>query len=160
MKILLAFLVLGLAAFAIPRAEAAVNLQTCTVTPGAPLPTSLLGCPPPNVSFAAVAPTTLVRSSVSGQQGWRAFSTLKPADLVVSGIDGGWHPLSTLTVALLMTPTPPVVTPPPVTPPVVPPAQSQSVTITSTDAPQMSVKLTGLPVPACFTIGTKTVCTP
>jgi hypothetical protein len=118
MKIILATLIAALMSLHAPaRAATAVNLQVCTVTPGS---SGLIGCPAANVAFAAVTPTTLVRSQVNGVQGWRAFANLQPADMVVSA-DGAWHALSTLTVATVptSTPIPPVTTPPVVTPPVV-----------------------------------------
>ncbi len=115
MKIILATLIAALMGLQTPaRAATAVNLQVCTVTPGA---SGLIGCPAASVTFAAVTPTSLVRSQVNGVQGWRAFANLQPVDQVVAQ-DGAWHALGSLTVAML---TPPPVTIPPVTtPPVVP----------------------------------------
>jgi hypothetical protein len=127
-------------------AFAAVNIQTCTTTPTTG---GLIGCPTANVVFAPVAPTTLVRSAVNGAQAWRPFSTLQPADQVVSATDGAWHALNTLTVAT--TTTPPVTTPP---------ATTQTVTITRVDEPDTSVTFMGVPVPGCFTINAKQVCVP
>lgn len=136
-------------------AATAVNLQTCTVTPTTG---GLMGCPTADVVFAPVAPTTLVRSAVSGSQGWRAFSTLAPADSVVLN-DGTWHALSTLTVAQApSTPPTPPVTPPPVVPPPVP--TTQDVTITSQDLPAQPVVFKAAPVPACFTVNAKQICVP
>lgn len=102
-----------LAMCAVSHAATSVNLQTCTVTPTSG---GLIGCPTASVSFAPVAPTTLVRSQVAGAQGWRPFSTLKPTDSVVSA-DGQWHVLSSITPALQPTSPPPVVIPPVVPPP-------------------------------------------
>jgi len=136
-------------------AGAAVNLQTCTVTPTSG---GLIGCPLPSVVFAPVSPTTLVRSQVAGVQGWRPFSALKPVDSVVSA-DGQWHTLSSITPALQpsTTPSPPVIVPPP-------PSLTQDVLITLVGgtAPQ-SVVFSGVSVPACFAIGpvpAKQVCLP
>lgn len=132
MKIILACL-LAAAAFACTRAHAAtVNLQVCTVTPGSG---GLVGCPAASVAFAAVMPTSLVRSQVNGVQGWRAFANLTPVDQVVSQ-DGAWHALSTLTVATVpvSTPIPPVTTPPVQSPPVVVSVPPQVWTCTSTSS--------------------------
>ena len=135
-----------------------VNLQQCSVTPSTG---GLIGCPTANVSFAPVAPTTLVRSQVAGAQAWRAFSTLQPADLVVSSADGGWHALSSITPALLPVSTPPPVVTPPVTPPpVVTPPPTQNVVITSLDNPQLIVTFSGVPNPGCFMVGATKVCVP
>lgn len=94
-----------------------VNLQQCsklsTATP------AVIGCPNANISFGPVAPTTLVRSIVSGAQGWRAFNTLKLTDQVNVGGSNPWVPLSSITPNPDSTPTPPV-TPPVVTPPTPP----------------------------------------
>lgn len=152
LRIILLCLLVAICCVHHAQAATPVNIQTCTTTPTTG---GLIGCPTANVVFAAVAPSTLVRSQVAGAQGWRAFSTLTPADSVVSATDGGWHPLSSLTVATL---TPPV-TPPVVTPPVTVPA-TQSVTITSADNPQLTVTFMGVPTPGCFTVNAKQVCVP
>ena len=120
MKILLTCFLAAMACAAVPsHAATAVNIQTCAVTPTSG---GLVGCPTAQVNFEPVSPTTLVRSQVGGIQGWRAFSTLTPADSVVSQADGGWHVLSTITVALqpTTTPTQPVTPPPATAPPVAP----------------------------------------
>ena len=124
MKILLACFLAAMACAAVPsRAATAVNIQTCAV---APTTGGLVGCPTAQVNFEPVAPTTLVRSQVGGIQGWRAFSTLTSVDSVVSQADGGWHVLSTITVALQppTTPTQPITPPPVIPPPVAPPAST------------------------------------
>lgn len=127
MKIILATLIAALMALHAPaRAATSVNLQVCTVTPGAG---GLIGCPAASVTFAAVTPTSLVRSQVNGVQGWRAFANLQPADQVVAQ-DGAWHALSTLTVAI-STP-PPVTVPPVTTPPITVSVPPQVWTCTST----------------------------
>lgn len=133
-------------------AAAAVNIQSCTVTPTTG---GLLGCPTGNAVFVPVGPTTLVRSAVNGAQGWRAFNTLQPADQVYTG---AWVTLSTISVA--QSSAPPPVPPPPVVPPPVVPPPTQSVVITSTDNPQLVVTFTGIPTPGCFTINAKQVCVP
>lgn len=101
-------------AVASTHAAVPITLQTCAAPPTTG---GVMGCQ--QVLFAAVAPTTLVRSSVTGVQGWRAFSTLQKADSVYAQ-DGSWHVLSSITPALLAPPVviPPVVTPPPAATPV------------------------------------------
>lgn len=99
--------------FAKPAHSAALNLQTCTVTPTTG---GIAGCPAANALFGPVAPTTLVRSqpTSNGPQGWRAFSSLKSTDQVYAQ-DHAWHTLSTVQPSLAQTPapgSPPVVTPP------------------------------------------------
>lgn len=134
-------------------AGAAVNLQTCTVTPTSG---GVAGCPTANLAFAPVSPSSWVRSVVNGTQAFRPFSTLKPADTVWTG---SWQPLSAITPALQ--PSTPV--PAPV---VVPPAPSLTqdvlITLVGGTAPQ-SVVFSGVSVPACFAIGpapAKQVCLP
>jgi hypothetical protein len=148
LKILLACLLAAMAcASAATHAATAVNLQTCAVTPTAG---GLVGCPTAQVNFSPVAPTTLVRSSVNGVQGWRAFSTLTPTDLVVAAPDFGWHALNTITVALQppTTPTPPVT--PPVTPP---PIVLSNITLTVDGQTAFEpVVFMQLPGGSCFTL--------
>jgi len=149
LKILLACFVAALTcAASIAHAANAVNLQTCAVTPTTG---GLVGCPTAQVNFAPVAPTTLVRSQINGVQGWRAFSTLTPADSVVSQADGSWHVLSSITVALQPAPTPP---PPAVPPPVTaPPIVLSNITVSVDGQTAFEpVVFMQLPGGSCFTL--------
>lgn len=114
-------------AFAHSAHAAAVNLQTCTVTPTSG---GVAGCPSVDVTYAPVSATTLVRSQVNNIQGWRAFSTLLPNDQVYAA-DGSWHVLGGLTVAR-SAPAPPVTTPPAQNPPTVVSVPPQVWTCTTT----------------------------
>lgn len=147
MKIIFSYLLL-LACSSV-LAATPVNLQTCTVVPTTG---GIAGCPSANAVMGPVAPSSWVRSIVGGQQAFRPFSTLTPADYVWAG---SWQLLGSITPALQSTSTPPPV----VTPPVQPPA-TQSVVITSVDAPSTSVTFTNIPVPGCFTLNTTRVCIP
>lgn len=134
---------------------AAVNLQTCAVTPTLG---GVMGCPAVSMTFAPVSSTTLVRSQINAVQGWRPFGSLAANDQVYAA-DGNWHALSTIQPALQ------AITPPP--PPVVVPAplsvtQDVLITLVGGQAPQ-AVMFSQVPVPACFTIGpapSKQVCLP
>jgi len=68
----------------------AAPVQICKTIPTGS--TGLMGCPPGSVVFDTPAPSSLVRSQVSGVQGWRMLSTLAPADLVYTGVS--WVSLS------------------------------------------------------------------
>lgn len=113
MKHSLILLCLLVASLYARSSHASVNLQTCAVTPTSG---GLVGCPNASVSYTPVSSATLVRSQVAGVQGWRPYSTLNPADMVVAQSDGSWHALGSLAVATA-TSTPPI-TPVPPTPPV------------------------------------------
>lgn len=89
----------------------ATNVQVCTSAPVGSV--GLMGCITGNVVFQMPQPTSLVRSQVKGVQGWRAFNTLAPTDLVYAQ-DGQWHAVSTLGTGV---PQQPPATTPPVTPP-------------------------------------------
>lgn len=140
------------------KSHAAVNLQTCsgTLAPGA----GLLGCPQLSLGFTPVSPKTLVRSIVDNTQGFRAFGSLSSADQVYAA-DGNWHVLSTIQPALQpITPAPPTPAPPVVVPPPASLTQDVLITLVGGKAPQ-SVIFSGVPVPACFSIGSsKQVCLP
>lgn len=99
-----------------------------------------------------VGGTDMVKTIVASQQVWEPYSTLTANSPVQNGAVGGWSTLPLLGIALFSS-LPPV-------PPVPPAPTMQSVTITSTDEPVMSVRLTGLPIPACFTINATKVCVP
>jgi hypothetical protein len=98
------FLVLGLLFLAV-SAHAAVNLQTCSVTPTSG---GVMGCPTVSMTFTPVSSTSLVRSQVNSIQGWRPFNTLAANDEVYTA-DGNWHTLSSIQPALQpITPAPPI----------------------------------------------------
>jgi hypothetical protein len=140
-------------AFASTKVHAAVNLQTCTVTPTSG---GVMGCPEGSYGFAAVSPSSLVRSQVNRIQGWRAFNSLSSTDQVYAS-DYAWHSLGSITPALQTTsPSTPPVTPPPV---VIPPTgllvQSVTITLVGGQAPQ-AVVFSAVASPACFALSTPT----
>jgi hypothetical protein len=147
-------LCLGLLLLAV-SAHAAVNLQTCSVTPTLG---GVMGCPSASMTFTPVSSTSLVRSQVNSIQGWRPFNTLAASDEVYTA-DGTWHTLSSIQPALQpITPVPlPVIVPPPANL-----TQDVLITLVGGNAPQ-AVMFAGVPVPACFSIGpapSKQVCLP
>jgi|ERR1700761_2365985 len=138
------FIVLTLlVATALVRAATPVNIQSCAVAPSSSV--GLMGCPTTSVKFAPVSPTTLVRSAVNGIQGWRAFNTLQPADLVVPQTDGQFHALSTVSVATTA-PVTPVTPTPPATPTTPATCQTTSSAVTWTCTVTASTQTCTAPV--------------
>jgi len=126
-----------------PPPHAAVNLSDLHS-----LPTRGLMVSPRECQLCAGHVDTLVRSNRRQRAGFRAFNSLKSSDIVYAQ-DGQWHTLSSITVALQPTSTPP----PPYDRPSTPEPHPGRPDHARGRYGSAVGRLSGLSVPACFAIG-------